>query len=1664
MKVEGLEENAVVISGISGKFPKSENINDLRTNLINGEDCVSSDHTRWKLDDFPKIPLRLGTISNLTKFDNYFFGINSIHAKFMAPEIKIALEVTFEAIIDAGINPVELRNKKTNVYGVLSLNELESSVLNNKTQKDGHSLLGYCRGLLANRISFCIGLIGSSCTIDSNSSSSSIAIQKAYEALKAGDCDYAIVSGGALSLLPQTSYQLLELGLLSKDGVNKSFDKNASGFSRSESIGTIFLQRAKHAKRVYAEVINLCVGNKDAIPRNTCLFPTAEFQASIMKQTLKHSGLNPSDITYIEADGTAIKSMDLDELNAIDLVYGQDRSFFNPLLIGSIKSNIGYTLNNNAINSIIKVLIAMETGVIPPNLHYSEPPEEAQCLQDKRVKVITKPTPWTDCYAAVNTAALNGSFSHIILKRHSKEKQRRKLSPSNMPRLFVASCRTQEMISSIFNILKSSKGDDELAQLITDITGKPFPYSLYSGYTVIPDSEAADSEHLTEIVQANMSAQSREIWFVFSGMGSQWTGMGESLMKIPIFAESIKKCDVVLRPRGYDIVHIICDKDPTIYDNIINCFLGIAAIQIGLVDTLYAVGVKPNHMIGHSVGELGCSYADGCFTAEEMILSALSRGLASVKSDLIHGTMAAVGLGYKQIKNLIPEDIDVACHNGSESSTISGPTESINSFVKELQKKGIFAKTVPTGNIAFHSRYISPAGPKLLEYLKKVIPQPKYRSKRWICTSIPKNEWHSMKAYVSSAEYHTNNLLSPVLFEEILEMIPKNAITIEISPHGLLQAILKKSLDSSCVNLSLTKRGHEDNATFILSTLGKLYNLGVSIMPGTLYPRIPYPVSRETPSISSLVRWEHSSDWHVEGGKLLETQQTEELIDLNSDQYKFLQNFKINGNIIISSIVYLKLIVDNYSNLIPNKADNSFILEDIIIYNKILKVPRNGKIHLIIMIFKGSGKFEVKTRDEIMIASGIIRLAETRNKYINEIILLKEETEILDETNIYSNLLLHGYQYEESYNIINGLSTSYSNGTLKWSSDWRLLLDGLIQVHIISNESKSILIPNRIQKLVIDMAQLTANMKENNKKSTSPSRWQAKIDKSGSLVWVEELPLIKEKNNRIVKVKCCAFDLGVYEYWLKNDVSLESQISITEYSGIDEKGLRVMGLVDNFTISNEILPDSDFTWIIPETFSFEEAATIPHAYLAAFCILHSDTWRFKRIKTVLVHYGASDVGQALINLSLFYNFDVYTTYETDAEKRVIESMRPCLPQSNIINVKDCKIDSMIITKGKGFDFVVASYSILDHMEICLDIVKNLKHLVMIYDCKGPNYNPCPLSNFIRFISVYSCCLQDLIKLPQKKKRELAELMRKALQAGTIKPIISRRIMIQGATEERKIAACERYGKVLVHLQEEKKISNFIPQLFFHSDKYYLVIDGFNIFGKVLIEWMIEQGARKLIIVSNISIQGHENSVLKWQGNGATVIVLHEVDLSNVASFDKLLKEALTIGQLDGIFDLQRTKMDSSSSSTNYFKVTQLLDKHSKKLCPSYVKFFIFSSLNLDEDGLRDPNIEKLCTKRNESGHHGLFILLPNFVEKTLTETEFKNVYYTKMSLFLKRLNVILCTDSSVIAVRHIIVDNSVNDNEKNIVAGETNKEQRIDEEDKQKEEIRQFEKYLYNYD
>ncbi len=229
--------------------------------------------------------------------------------------------------------------------------------------------------------------------------------------------------------------------------------------------------------------------------------------------------------------------------------------------------------------------------------------------------------------------------------------------------------------------------------------------------------------------------------------------------------------------------------------------------------------------------------------------------------------MAAVGLSWDEAKKRCPPSVKPACHNSSDNVTISGPIADVHKFVEELQAQEIFAKEVNSGGMAFHSEYIAAAGPQLKRALQQVIPIPKPRSSKWVSSSIPEEDWSSALASSSSAAYHVNNLLSPVLFQEALKHVPENAIVIEIAPHSLLQPILKRSLaHKNCTVLPTQKRGHEDNLNFFLTQIGKLYLAGgPSPKLHKIYKagRKQYPVPPGTRGISSLVKWDHSTEWRL---------------------------------------------------------------------------------------------------------------------------------------------------------------------------------------------------------------------------------------------------------------------------------------------------------------------------------------------------------------------------------------------------------------------------------------------------------------------------------------------------------------------------------------------------------------------------------------------------------------------------------------------------------------------------------------------------------------------------------------------------------------------------------------------------------------------------------
>lgn len=411
----------------------------------------------------------------------------------------------------------------------------------------------------------------------------------------------------------------------------------------------------------------------------------------------------------------------------------------------------------------------------------------------------------------------------MLLARFEKEKINSGLPNDSIPRLVLWAGRTQAAVEKVFDTLETKPIDAEFIGLLHNIQKYDQTGLLYRGFSILEkddENNNSTAKCRNRMIEHFDADKPKPLIWVFTGMGSQWTGMATSLMQIDMFRETIQKCHKILKPSGLDLLSIVTSTDPTTFDNIILSFVGIAAIQIAIVDILRVLGVPFDYCIGHSVGELGCSYADNTITAEQMLWAAYERGVVSVETKVTYGSMAAVGLSYEEVKGMLPDTIEVACHNSLNSSTISGPKDDVTKFVNELTKKNVFAKEVACSNIPYHSKYIAELGPKLLKKLRKIIPDPKRRSEKWISTSVPKEDWDKEGSQLSSAEYHTNNMLCPVLFEEAARNLPEDAITIEIAPHGLLQAIVKKCLPNA-VHIPLTQRGNKENNLFFLSSLGK---------------------------------------------------------------------------------------------------------------------------------------------------------------------------------------------------------------------------------------------------------------------------------------------------------------------------------------------------------------------------------------------------------------------------------------------------------------------------------------------------------------------------------------------------------------------------------------------------------------------------------------------------------------------------------------------------------------------------------------------------------------------------------------------------------------------------------------------------------------------------
>ncbi|XP_068156554.1 fatty acid synthase [Drosophila tropicalis] len=1055
----------IVISGMAGKFPNCRNISEYQHNLYNKIDMVDDDERRWRHFN-PEIPKRSGKIHDLEKFDATFFGVHFKQAHTMDPQTRILIETAYEAVIDAGINPKTLRGTKTGVYVGSCISESEKTWFYEKVSSGGFGITGCSRAMMANRISYSLGLEGPSFLLDTACSSSMYALDNAFSAIRNGEIDAAIIGGSNLLLHPFVTLQFARLGVLAPDGFCRPFDKDASGYTRSETINCLFLQRKRDAKRVYASVV-YSKTNCDGYKPEGITYPSGKVQEKLLDQFYKEIDLKPKDLGYLEAHSTGTVVGDPEECKAIDNVICSQRT--EPLLVGSVKSNVGHSEAASGICSLVKACFAFETGLIPPNINFTEVKPIIAPLAEGRLIVVKDVTPLPKPYIGINSFGFGGANAHAILQAYPKSKTNFGLPEDDVPRILTWAGRTENAVNEIFNAVEKKPLDSEFIALLQSIQEEDVSGMVFRGYAVFAKQGAEPTKSLVRDVQ-HYTGLKRPIVWVYSGMGSQWTEMGASLMIIPRFRQSIEVCHQTLLSKGLDLIHILTSNDPAIYQNILHSFVGIAAVQIGLTDVLRSLGLEPDYIIGHSVGELGCAYADGGFTPQQMILAAYYRGRVSLDVEKIKGSMAAVGVGYKTIIKMLPETIEVACHNGPDSCTISGPIDDVAQFVAELKAKGIFAKEVPCSNIAYHSRYIAHMGPPLLQYMKETVPNPKPRTEKWLSTSVPKSDWEQPERQMCSAEYHTNNLLNSVLFEETFALLPKNALTIEIAPHGLLGAILKRSMANG-IHIPLTNRGNKNNALFFMSALGKLFQNGLMVPVAKLYPKVNFPVSRSTPSISSLIRWDHSEDWFVTKYENMKTKSSGERVfsvNLSSDNEEFMGGHVIDGKILVPATCYLQYVWETLSLMYhgPSYMDVPVEFEDVR-FLRATTMPQNGEVELNVMIQYGTGHFEI-TEAGTLVVTGIIR--EIENPTIPEVYHFQKESDfgMVSKKDFYKELKLRGYHYNGAFRAVHKARSDGLYGQVEWNYNWVTFIDAMLQIHILGTDSRTLLLPTKIRKLRIN--------------------------------------------------------------------------------------------------------------------------------------------------------------------------------------------------------------------------------------------------------------------------------------------------------------------------------------------------------------------------------------------------------------------------------------------------------------------------------------------------------------------------------------------------------------------------------------------------------------------
>ncbi|XP_035670360.1 6-deoxyerythronolide-B synthase EryA2, modules 3 and 4-like isoform X2 [Branchiostoma floridae] len=849
-------DGKVAIVGIGCRYPGGVNTpGDFWTMLAEGRDCtIPPPDDRfdtsyfWHPNRTPgKLYNRCGGYlqCNVFEFDRQFFKIPPDEANHLDPQIQLLLEVTWEALENAGIPPRSLRGSDTGVYVGVTSSEYLMMTVNPFSNISQYTNSGTNSCMVANRISYEFDLHGPSFSVDTACSSSLYSIHLASEAIRKGDCSMAIAGGVNLMLLPGTTVGFCQAGMLSPDGKCKSFDASADGYCRSEGAGVVVLKPLSRAladgDRIYSVIRGGTLTNDGRTPG--IANPSYDAQLDLVEKACAAAKVHPHGIQYVEAHGTGTKVGDRTEANALGQILGRGRSKEDPpLYIGSVKSNFGHTEGAAGVAGIIKLALMISKAQIPRVVHFSSPNPDIH-FDMLNIKVPSSLVQWEGVgtrLAGCSSFGFGGANAHLILEASPSREQHPAIADCDRPihsgkegtrhdsnTIMVLSGNTKaalkEQIEHWISFIADTIAfnEDRFSQSLYTAANRYQHHAERLAIVVNGPRDAVEKlnllkkeEKLKTAVDGKVpdGAERGKMAFVFSGMGTQWWGMARKLaLENPVFIDVIRRFEDVLKTLGADwsIADMLTkETDPEKINRTDIAQPCICAVQIGLVELLKQYDVIPDAIIGHSVGEVAAAYAAGLLSFENAVRVIYHRGKELSKTSG-HGKMLAVLHPIQEVEELLEKEenkniINVAATNSPNQIVLSGDVSAVDSFHNKLKSndiKGVLLKV----NNAFHSYQQEQVRNDILTKLSVLSASTRTTEAQIPMISTVTNKWLSPEI-TNTAHYWWTNIRQQVRFMQSAQVLLQDGYStfVEIGAHPALSPALRDVI--STINSRNTKQ------------------------------------------------------------------------------------------------------------------------------------------------------------------------------------------------------------------------------------------------------------------------------------------------------------------------------------------------------------------------------------------------------------------------------------------------------------------------------------------------------------------------------------------------------------------------------------------------------------------------------------------------------------------------------------------------------------------------------------------------------------------------------------------------------------------------------------------------------------------------------------------